>query len=58
MKGSARSTIEFVRARGAMQALKRMENDESETGYHGLFKHSYDVIAFDRAGTLVGIKSL
>jgi hypothetical protein len=57
MGGSKRSTIEFVRARGAMEVRKRMEHDESETGYHDLFKHSHDVIVFDRAGTLLGIKS-
>jgi hypothetical protein len=57
MDGSARSTIEFVRARGAMEIRKRMEHDESETRYHDLFKHSHDVIVFDRAGTLLGIKS-
>ena len=57
MDGSARSTIEFVRARRAMEVRKRMEHDESETGYDDLFKHSHDVIVFDRAGTLLGIKS-
>jgi hypothetical protein len=57
MGGSKRSTIEFVRASGAMEVRKRMEDDESETGYHDLFKHSHDVIVFDRAGTLLGIKS-
>jgi hypothetical protein len=41
-----------------MEARKRMEHAESEPGYHGFFKHSHDVIVFDRAGTLVGIKSL
>ena len=40
-----------------MEARKWMEHDESKSGYHNFFKHSHDVIVFDRAGTLVGIKS-
>ena len=57
MDGSAISTVAFVRAREAMEARKRMEHSESEPEYHDLSKHSHDVIVFDRAGTLVGIKS-
>jgi len=57
MDEGARLIVAFLRAREAMEVRKRMEHDESETGYHDLFKHSHDVIVFDRAGTLVGIKS-
>jgi hypothetical protein len=57
MDEGARSTVAFLHAREAMEVRKGMEHDESETGYHDLFKHSHDVIVFDRAGTLVGIKS-
>ena len=57
MDGSIRSTIAIVRVREAMEARKRMEHSESEPGYHDLSKHSHDVIVFDHAGTLVGIKS-
>jgi hypothetical protein len=57
MDGGARPTIAFVRSREAMEARKRKGHNESEPGYHDIFKHSHDVIVFDRAGTLVGIKS-
>ena len=58
MDGGARSTIAFVRSREAMEARKRKEHAESEPGYHDFFKHSHDIIVFDRARTLVSIKSL
>jgi hypothetical protein len=58
MDGSTRATIAIVRAREAIEARNRMEPAESEPGYHDFFKHSHDIIVFDRAGTLVGIKSL
>ena len=57
MDGGVRPTIAFVRSREAMEARKRKGHNESEPGYHDIFKHSHDVIVFDRAGTLVGIKS-
>src|SRR6266849_5367634 len=56
MDASARSTIALVPTRGATEARKRAERNDSEARYRDLFEHSHDVIMFiDRDGILVGI---